>query len=227
MRKKLYCFSAVALILVLSVGVVMHFKSRASAADGAKEESPSVVEYDKSDTRFDKYVIDETLINDPDHNLMDNQTTLDQYNIDDVEVVVYPLGDTHLNDALGQERLEEHVLAEAKGNYIPTSFWNLDTYGSYQYAIVNMQHYVYTDFYFNVDYKNCIAMSMGTLDSLHQDITIGLYETGTNTRVTHWTGDPQSIAGLGFINLNAYKTYYIKFSINSGSLTGSGYVMHD
>lgn len=227
MKKKLYCVSAVALILVLSVGVAMHFKSRASAADGVKEESPTVVAYDKSDTRFDKYVIDETLINDPNHNLMSNETTLDQYNIDDVEVIVYPLSDTHLNDVLGQKKLEDHVLTETKGNYIPTSFWNLDTYGPYQYSIVNMQHYVYTGFYFNVDYKNCIAMSMGTLNSGHQNVTFGLYETGTNTCVTSWTCDPQSIAGLGFTNLNAYKTYYIKFSISSGSLTGSGYVMHD
>lgn len=227
MKKKLYCFSAIALALVLFVGVGMRFKSRALAEDVDGEEQSSVVVYDKSDVRFDKYVIDETLIDDPNHNLMSNQNTLDQYNIEDVEVVVYPLGDEHLNTVLGQAKTEDHVLSEERGDNIPNSFWNLDTMGPYQYSIVNMQHHVYTGYYFNADYKNCIAMSMGTLNSSHHNITIGLYETGTNTYVATWTGDPQSIGGLGFVNLNAYKTYYIKFSISGGLLSGSGYIMHD
>lgn len=139
----------------------------------------------------------------------------------------YALDDETHSAPIWDENAEIHCLTDMdiRGNYVPTSFWNLDSFGSYQYRIVNMHQYAYTDYYFNVSSSGYIVMGMGTLDSGGNDITIRCYECGTYNEVMSWTGNPQSVSGLGW-PLNKYKTYYFKFEINTGTLSGNGTIYH-
>lgn len=220
---RLYCFGAITMVTILSVGIGMRIYPQSSAEE--RKKYPSVVY--GPDSLFYKYATDESLINGSELNPVSGQNAYNQSDAEDVEVIVYPLDDNHLSMVLEQAKTENQVLSKERGDNIPTLVWNLDAAGPYQYSISNMQHYVYTGYCFLPDYKNSLAMNMGTLNSGHRNITINLYESGTNISVATWTGDPQTIRGIGFVNLYVNKLYYIKFSISNGSLSGSGYVLHD
>lgn len=226
-KKRISIFgSAFALCAALICSALLFSKTEGASAKAAvsDEETPYIIVYEKGEMK-NVPEIDKDLLNDPKHNLMVNY--IDDFDYSDSYVEEYALGDTRFDALLSDISIEVHTLVETKGDNIPTSFWNL-TNNPYQYAIVNMKNYVYTDFYFNVDSEDCIAMSMGTLDSGGADIKILLYEVGSNNVVQQWTGDPQSIVGLGFCGLNQYKNYYVKFLANQAdSVSGSGYIMHD
>ncbi len=142
------------------------------------------------------------------------------------QIVVYGPDDTHLDAITEAQKTEPEILDELKGNSIPTTYWNLYN-GPYQFFFVSLSGSTYLNRLFTTDTKNCIAMSMGSLNSGGHNITVTLYSGLNRTYVMSWTGDPQSISGLGFTNLDPNQLYYFKFEVSSGTLTGSGYVLYD
>lgn len=123
---------------------------------------------------------------------------------------------------------EIHYLRETRSGDIPTAFWNLDTSGDYQYALVEVKKFVYTDFRFSCDAEGYIAMSMGSLDTNGKNMRISIINSSTGNVVCSWTGDPETIAGLGFGGLSEFRTYYFKFeAYEAASVSGTGRIMHD
>lgn len=112
-----------------------------------------------------------------------------------------------------------------RGDSKPTKFYDLTEY-DYYYDIPNYASNVYTERYFNASYMNEISIQTSGLDSVGKNIDINLYELGGG-KVGTWTGNPQSIEGLGFNGLSTSKYYYfqIKASVFS-KVIGSGKIHH-
>lgn len=152
--------------------------------------------------------------------------SLGEYDRDAIEVIEYGPDDTHW-PPLGESRgLEDHKLKEVRGISAPSQFWNLNN-NPYQFTVNSISGYYYTDYLFLCDSNNCLAMNFGTLYTGGANITVRLYENGTNTLAASWTGNPQNYSGLGFLNLNPSTLYYFVFEIFNGTMSGTGYVLYD
>lgn len=188
--------------------------------------SSGVIAYEKGDPAWDeiakKYDI-ESLNNTPyDELTMD---LVDDSDYSKAEVKAYPIGDeSFIAPAIDQDAVIDH-LQEVKGNNIPTLYKNLAN-GAYHYSITNMQSYVYTNYYFNVNSQNKIIMSLDSFNSGGHNITIRCYEVGSNTQVHSWTGNPELYSGIAWPSLDQNKMYYFKFEISGGTLSGSGSIYH-
>lgn len=188
--------------------------------------SSGVIAYEKGDPAWDeiakKYDI-ESLNNTPyDELTMD---LVDDSDYSKAEVKAYPIGDeSFIAPAIDQDAVIDH-LQEVKGNNIPTSYKNLAN-GAYHYSITNMQSYVYTNYYFNVNSQNMIIMSLDSFNSGGHNITIRCYEVGSNNQVHSWTGNPELYSGIAWPGLDQNKLYYFKFEISGGTLSGSGSIYH-
>lgn len=188
--------------------------------------SSGVIAYEKGDPAWDeiakKYDI-ESLNNTPyDELTMD---LVDDSDYSKAEVKAYPIGDeSFIAPAIDQDAVIDH-LQEVKGNNIPTLYKNLAN-GAYHYSITNMQSYVYTNYYFNVNSQNKIIMSLDSFNSGGHNITIRCYEVGSNNQVHSWTGNPELYSGIAWPSLNQNKMYYFKFEISGGTLSGSGSIYH-
>lgn len=230
MNRKTLILTAMTLAVICSGAVVSEYATEAFAKTNDKTE-PVVYALDNeeyaeilSNLEKDGTLLSEKeLLEDPRHNLSVDYT--DGFVYTRTTPVEYVLGDKEHAFNTDMSKLETHILEEVKGNSIPAYFWDLNN-RPYQYAIANMQNYVYTDYYFNISSNNSIEMSMGTLNSGGRNITITLYEVGTNNAVMSWTGNPQSLQGLGWGPINPNKQYYFRFSITSGTLSGSGIIHH-
>lgn len=227
MIKKHLIVASMVIVSICSCLVVGKSVKNAFAKDRESVSTkPIVYSYEDKDymEAIKDFVYDEESAKDPKHNLMVDY--VDNFKYSQSSPIEYSLGDSEYEFMVDSEKIETHYLQDTKGNNIPTSFWNL-TNNPYQYAIVNMYSSCYTDFYFNTNSNGYISMSMGTLNSGGNNITIECYELGGSSNpVMSWTGNPQSIQGLGWGPLNQYKLYYFKFIIGSGSLSGSGYIHH-
>lgn len=229
MKRKALMIAAIAAVCICGATVIT--SNLNAFASNEKPAKPVVYSLDNQEyseivnSLKEKYSVmtDEELAKDPLHNLSVDYT--DDFSYERSTPVEYPLGDTEHSFSYDAAKLEMRNLIEERGTSIPTYFWNLSN-SPYQYTIFEMHNQLYTDCYFNVSSNNSIEMSMGTLYSGGNNITITLYETGTNQSVMSWTGNPQSIQGLGWGPLNPLKTYYFKFSISSGTLYGSGRIHH-
>lgn len=188
--------------------------------------SSGVIAYEKGDPAWDeiakKYDI-ESLNNTPyDELTMD---LVDDSDYSKAEVKAYPIGDeSFIAPAIDQDAVIDH-LQEVKGNNIPTLYKNLAN-GAYHYSITNMQSYVYTNYYFNVNSQNKIIMSLNSFNSGGHNITIRCYEVGSNNQVHSWTGNPELYSGIAWPSLDQNKMYYFKFEISGGTLSGSGSIYH-
>ena len=199
MRKYIYLLAALTLVVIMAWGVGKHYVSYAASERFYNSGGG------KSQRKTEEPLSDR---------------------IEPVHVIEYGIEDGNCFETGYSSDNENHFLYEEKGNSIPTQFWNLSV-NTYQFSINNMHQYVYTNYYFAPDSNCCIAMSMGTLNSGGNNVTINMYETTNNICVASWTGNPQSIVGLGWTNLNPNKFYYFKFMISSGTLSGGGTVLHD
>ena len=188
--------------------------------------SSGVIAYEKGDPAWDeiakKYDM-ESLNNTPyDELTMD---LVDDSDYSKAEVKAYPIGDeSFIAPAIDQDAVIDH-LQEVKGNNIPTLYKNLAN-GAYHYSITNMQSYVYTNYYFNVNSQNKIIMSLDSFNSGGHNITIRCYEVGSNNQVHSWTGNPELYSGIAWPSLDQNKMYYFKFEISGGTLSGSGSIYH-
>lgn len=188
--------------------------------------SSGVIAYEKGDPAWDeiakKYDI-ESLNNTPYNEL--TMDLVDDSDYSKAEVKAYPIGDeSFIAPAIDQDAVIDH-LQEVKGNNIPTSYKNLAN-GAYHYSITNMQSYVYTNYYFNVNSQNMIIMSLDSFNSGGHNITIRCYEVGSNNQVHSWTGNPELYSGIAWPGLDQNKLYYFKFEISGGTLSGSGSIYH-
>lgn len=151
-----------------------------------------------------------------------------QWDESDAFVIVYEHDDSSVPAQENNTKFVTHYLRETKDGSIPTAFWNLDTLGTYQYALISVKRFVNTDFCFNCDTEGYIAMSMGNLDSNGKDIRISIINSSTGNVVSSWIGDPESIAGLGWGGLSEFRTYYFKFeAYKADEVSGTGLIMHD
>lgn len=229
MKRKTIIIAAIATVCICGTTVVA--SSLNAFASNKKEVKPVVYSLDNREyseivnslKEKSSLMTEEELVNNPLHNLSVDYT--DDFSYERSTPVEYRLGDTEHAISYDAAKLDMHRLMEERGTAIPTYFGNLGN-SPYQYTILEMRSRLYTDCYFNVSSNNSIEMSMGTLSAGGNNITITLYETGNNNAVMYWTGNPQSIQGLGWGPLNPFKTYYFKFSISSGFLSGSGMIHH-
>ena len=193
-------------------------------AKSSGESSPYVVTYEKDDPAWAEFELDaEALKNVPyDELTQDNAADFDYSK---VKVDEYALGDEGLVTPAMSADDEIHILQENRGNFIPTSYWNLDN-NAYHYSITNMQSYAYTGCYFAPNSQGKIYMSLDSFNSGGNNITIRCYEVSSNSEVAHWTNNPQIYSGLAWTGLSQNKMYYFKFEISSGTLSGSGTIYH-
>lgn len=225
MVKKHLIVASMVLASVCSCLVVGKNVNRVFAQDN-KGISSGIIAYEKGDPAWDeiakKYDI-ESLNNTPyDELTMD---LVDDSDYSKAEVKAYPIGDeSFIAPAIDQDAVIDH-LQEVKGNNIPTSYKNLAN-GAYHYSITNMQSYVYTNYYFNVNSQNMIIMSLDSFNSGGHNITIRCYEVGSNNQVHSWTGNPELYSGISWPGLDQNKMYYFKFEISGGTLSGSGSIYH-
>lgn len=199
----------------------------------AKDESKSIPQpiiYTLDNKEYAEYtksfVYDEdALKNDARHNLsMDLE---DNFVYTNTTPIVYSLDDETYDSGIDMSEPKMQNLEETKGNYPPTSFWNLANGNDYQYHIPSMSSSVFTNYYFSLNSIDFISMSVNNLNSGGNNITISCYEVGNpSTAVMSWTGNPQTIQGLGWGPLNPYKTYYFEFEISTGTLYGTGKIHH-
>lgn len=108
----------------------------------------------------------------------------------------------------------------------PTLFHNL----SERYYVLhfpNVTNYTYSLVYFSPDALGRVSLYTHTIKSEGKKIAIHLYEKSSGASVSSWYGDPQSIRGLGFSNLDASSYYYFKFQVyEASSINGYGYIHH-
>lgn len=223
MVKKHLIVASMVLASVCSCLVVGKNVNAAFAKSG-NETSPYVVAYEKGDPMWAEFELDEeALKNVPYHEL--TQDIADDFDYSKVKVDEYAIGDESFTSPAISADDEIHILQEDRGNYIPTSYWNLDN-SAYHYSITNMQSYVYTDYYFAPNSQGKIYMSLDSFNSGGNNITIRCYEVSSNSEVAHWTNNPQIYSGLAWTGLSQNKMYYFKFEISSGTLSGSGTIYH-
>lgn len=229
MIKKHLIVAAMIVASVCSCVVVGKNVHTAFAKEGSNSISQPIV-YTLDNKEYTEYTKDfvydeDALKNDSKHNLaMDLE---DDFVYTNTTPVVYALEDETYDSAIDMSKTKIQYLEETRGNYPPTSFWNLANGNDYQYHIPSMSSYLFTNYYFSVNSIDYISMSMGTLNSGGNNFTITCYEVGNpSTAVMGWTGDPQTIQGLGWGPLNPYKTYYFKFEISTGTLYGAGKIYH-
>ncbi|MBR4144994.1 MAG: hypothetical protein IKU06_05995 [Lachnospiraceae bacterium] len=188
--------------------------------------SSGVIAYEKGDPAWAEIAKEhdiESLKNDP-----CDELTLDLVDDSDyskAEVEAYLVGDeTFIAPTIDQDAEIDH-LQEVRGNTIPTLFKNLSN-GAYHYSITNMQSFVYTNYYFNVNSQGMIIMSLDSFNSGGHNITIRCYEVGSNNEVHAWTCNPELYSGVAWPGLDQNKLYYFKFEISGGTLSGSGSIYH-
>lgn len=152
---------------------------------------------------------------------------------DAVQVIVVEQNEAGSN-AGGEDSQEADVLfnrKEARGETAPKYFWDLSE-KPYKYSLDNVTDYTITNCFFAPDENGCISISTIGLDAGGNEITISLKKTGGffyDSVVSSWTGNPQSIQGLGFNNLDPEKRYYFYFSVERGKgicVNGEGLIHH-
>lgn len=113
-----------------------------------------------------------------------------------------------------------------KSSSRPTLFHNL----SERYYVLhfsNVTDYTYSLVYFSPDSLGRVSLYTNTIESEGKKIAIHLYKRSSGASVSSWYGDPQSIRGLGFSNLDASSYYYFKFEVyEASSINGYGYIHH-
>lgn len=225
MRKKNMIITAISAVLVLACvfTVAKPIASFAGSAD-AEKGAAFVEVYEKGDTTFAAREKAGNYVDVLDGVLPE----FAQWDESEAFVTVYELGDSTWATRENNTALVTHYLRETKNGSVPVAFWNPDASGDYQYALVEVQNYVYTDFYFTSDTEGYIAMSMGNLDSNGKDIRISIINSSTGNVVCSWVGDPKSIAGLGWGGLSEFRTYYFRFEAYEAlEVSGTGLIMHD
>lgn len=129
------------------------------------------------------------------------------------------------NKMVAAKEPQSNLVQGMRGNISPYSFWNLNN-SSYYFSISNMHSYVYTNYYFNPNSQGIIYMSFISFNSGGHNITIRCFEVGSNSEVYSWTFNPENYSAITWSGLNPNKLYYFKFEINSGTLSGNGYIYH-
>lgn len=128
---------------------------------------------------------------------------------------------------------EIHVLTDGNGARnvgVPIKGWDLSKH-DYVYRLNNLtdEDSVYTLYLFSPDENGCISISTNGLNSGGKNVTIKLQRSGLIIEhlVASWTGNPQSIQGLGFNNLDPDEAYYFIFRVESGGVVnGTGVIHH-
>lgn len=123
---------------------------------------------------------------------------------------------------------EDVIIPSVRGNAPPNFLYNL-TKSPYTYSINGMTQFLYTDFFFNPDSNGGLAISTDGLNSGGKSIKIQLmYYNGLfDSVVTTWTGNPQSIQGLGYSNLSTSGRYHFLFkAYDADSVSGEGMIHH-
>lgn len=116
---------------------------------------------------------------------------------------------------------------EARGELVPTKIWDWSK-GNYRYYLDNVTDYVMTSYVFSPDENGCLSISTDGISTAGENITISLKRSGTFVEhtVQSWTGNPQSIQGLGFSGLDPEKYYYFYFYVNRGVTANGGGIIH-
>jgi len=213
MRTVCYWIGAALLIALAACGVI-----NVCSAGGKQYEYGSYeqVVVDKDWGALDEGTEYRVLGEDPD--------ALGEYDRSAVCVVEYALDDAHWPELTSDS--EPCILTEPKGVIRPTLFWNLNN-NPCPFTINSIHGVTYSDYMFVCDSKNSIAMNFGTLSCGGYSVTISLYEAIPNNPVTSWTGNPANYSGIGFLNLNPGTLYYFIFTVNYGTLSGSGTILYD
>lgn len=228
MKKKGVVITAISSLLVLACAFTVAKPVVSFAKALAKEDTGAFVEvYEKDSTAFSMNRSTSGYVDVLDGELPD----FAQWDESEAFVTVYELDDEIVPQEITTQNnadAEIHYLRETRSGDIPSAFWNLDTSGDYQYALVEVQNFVYTDFCFGCDTEGYIAMSFGSLDTNGKNMRISIINSANDSVVSSWTGDPESIAGLGWGGLSEFRTYYFKFeAYEADSVSGTGWIMHD
>lgn len=148
-----------------------------------------------------------------------------------VTVVEYRGAESNVPEEDSQEADVLFNRKEARGETAPIHYWDLSE-RPYKYILKNVTEYTITNRYFKPDANGCISISTIGLDAGGNEITIELKKTGGffyDKVVASWTGNPQSIQGLGFNNLDPEAYYYFYFSVERGKgicVNGEGLIHH-
>jgi hypothetical protein len=188
--------------------------------------SSGVIAYEKGDPAWDE-IAKEHDIESFENNPYDELTLdlVDDSDYSKAEVEIYCVGDeTFIAPTVDQDAEINH-LQEVRGNNIPSLFKDLSQ-GPYNYSITNMQSYVYTNRYFNVNSQGQIIMSLNSFNSGGHNITIRCCEVGSNYDAHVLTFNPELYSGVTWPGLDQNKMYYFKFEISGGTLSGSGSIYH-
>ena len=139
-----------------------------------------------------------------------------------VEVVEYELtGDTEITEYTSGEK---EVLTRSSSR--PDTPHDL----SERYYVLhfpNVTNYTYSLVYFKPDSLGRVSIYTNSIISGGKRIAIYLYKRNGNECVSSWYGNPQSIRGLGYSNLQTSENYYFKFEVyEASSINGTGYIHH-
>lgn len=123
------------------------------------------------------------------------------------------------------DRLSNKI--ETRAEKPPTRGWDLSK-EVYSYSLENVTDYTMTNYAFKPDANGCISISTNGINTNGGNITIALRWSGTfiQHEVQAWTGNPQSIQGLGFNGLDPDKYYYFRFTVNNGVTANGGGIIH-
>lgn len=148
-----------------------------------------------------------------------------------VTVVEYRGAESNVPEEDSQEADVLFNRKEARGETAPVHYQDLSK-EPYEYTLDNVTEYTITNYCFKPDANGCISISTIGLDAGGNEITIELKKAGGffyDKVVASWTGNPQSIQGLGFNNLDPEAYYYFYFSVERGKgicVNGKGLIHH-
>lgn len=116
---------------------------------------------------------------------------------------------------------------ETRAETPPIKGWDLSK-EVYRYSLDNVTDYTITNYAFKPDANGCISISTNGINTNGGNITITLKWSGTFFEhvIQDWTGDPQSIQGLGFNGLDPNKYYYFHFTVSNGVTANGGGIIH-
>ncbi len=119
-----------------------------------------------------------------------------------------------------------------RGNNEPGVYYDLFE-SDYFYSFSNMYNFTYTSCYFKPTSTGNLTLSLNSWTSGGEDVRIELYLdhfllTDTLVSSCTWVGNPTTILGIGYSNLDPDSNYYFKFlAYDADVVSGSGYVYHE
>lgn len=139
-----------------------------------------------------------------------------------IEVVEYGIADDM--EMLGYASEVNDVVP--RGSSRPSISHNLaERY--YVLNFPNVTDYTYSLVYFKPDSLGRVSIYTNSITSGGERIMIRLYKRNGHECVSTWYGNPQSLRGLGYSNLQATENYYFRFDVfEASSINGTGYIHH-